>query len=111
MKKKVTTTPKQIKHCARTVFENATRPVSEGGLGFNSYDVIVCGRSMGSGPSSLIAGEYKPRALILVSAYTTVKQAAASVAGSFLAFFLNEHFNNIESIKKTKCPVMIIHGE
>jgi len=59
------------------VFENATRPVAKGGLGFNSYDVIVFGRSMGSGPSSLLAAEYEPRALILVSAYTTVKQAAA----------------------------------
>jgi fermentation-respiration switch protein FrsA (DUF1100 family) len=24
---------------------------------------------------------------------------------------LSEHFNNIESIKKAKCPVLIIHGE
>ena len=66
---------------------------------------------MGSGPASLLAGDYEPRALILVSAYTSVKGAAANVAGSFLAFFLAEHFNNVESIKKTKCPVMIIHGE
>jgi fermentation-respiration switch protein FrsA (DUF1100 family) len=66
---------------------------------------------MGSGPASLLAAEFNPRALILVSAYTTVKQAAAQVAGSFLAFFLSEHFNNIESLKKTRCPVMIIHGE
>ena len=66
---------------------------------------------MGSGPASLLAGEYEPRALILVSAYTTVKAAAAQVAGSFLAFFLSEHFNNVKSIENTKCPVMIIHGE
>ena len=66
---------------------------------------------MGSGPASLLAGENRLRALILVSAYTTVKDAAAQVAGSFLAFFLSEHFNNVDSIKKTKCPVMIIHGE
>ena len=66
---------------------------------------------MGSGPASLLAGEYEPRALILVSAYTTVKAAAAQVAGSFLAFFLSEHFNNVKSIENAKCPVMIIHGE
>lgn len=66
---------------------------------------------MGSGPACLLAAEFNTRALILVSAYTTVKQAAVQVAGSFLAFFLSEHFNNIESIKNTKCPVMIIHGE
>lgn len=100
-----------IKECARTVFIHAVKPVNEGGLGFNSQDVIVFGRSMGSGPASLLAAEYEPRALILVSAYTTVKQAAVQVAGSFLAFFLAEHFNNVESIKRTKCPVMIIHGE
>ena len=66
---------------------------------------------MGSGPACLLAGEYNTRALIVVSAYTTVKQAAVQIAGSFLAFFLSEHFNNVESIKKAKCPVMIIHGE
>jgi len=32
---------------------------------------------MGSGPASMLAGEFSPRALILVSAYTTVKAAAA----------------------------------
>lgn len=76
-----------------------------------SEDIILFGRSMGSGPATLLSGEFRPRALILVSAYTTVKQAAAQVVGGFLAFFLSEHFNNVESIKKTKCPVMIIHGE
>lgn len=66
---------------------------------------------MGSGPACLLASENKTRALILVSAYTTVREAAAKVAGSFFAFFLREHFNNIESMKKIQCPVMIIHGE
>ena len=66
---------------------------------------------MGSGPACLLASEFQPRGLVLLSPYTTVKQAAVQIAGSFLAFFLSEHFNNVECIKQTRCPVLLMHGE
>jgi len=66
-----------IKKCAKTLFEHAIKPTESGGLGFNNEDIILFGRSMGSGPATMLAGEFSPRALILVSAYTTVKAAAA----------------------------------
>lgn len=43
---------------------------------------------MGSGPSSMLANLYKPRALVLMSPYTTIKEVAANVAGRFLSYFI-----------------------
>ena len=64
------------------------KPRSEGGLGFAREDVILFGRSMGSGPSSMLANLYKPRGLVLMSPYTTVKDVAVNVAGKFLSMFI-----------------------
>jgi len=57
-------------------------------MGFDPKDVVLFGRSMGSGPSSLLANIYKPRALILMSAYTSIKDVASNVAGGFLSTFV-----------------------
>ena len=46
-----------------------------------------------------------------MSPYTTIKDVAKNVAGSFLSMFIQEHFNNIEEMKRVKCPVLLIHGE
>ena len=64
------------------------KPKSEGGLGFRKEDVILFGRSMGSGPCSLLANTFKPRALVLMSPYLTIKEVAAHVAGRFLSYFI-----------------------
>lgn len=46
-------------------------------MGISEDDIIVFGRSMGSGPASFLAGTYNPRALCLMSAYTSIKRVAA----------------------------------
>lgn len=87
-KKKFTPNAKEIKKCAISLYEHVIAPRSKGGLGFASEDVILFGRSMGSGPSSMLANLFKPRGLVLMSPYTTVKEVAANVAGKFLSMFI-----------------------
>lgn len=41
-------------------------------VGLREKDIILFGRSMGSGPSSHLASIRKPHALILMSAYTSI---------------------------------------
>jgi len=65
---------------------------------------------MGSGPSTLLTNLYQPRALILMSAYTSIRDVASNVAGGFLSLFVATHFNNLEKIKGVRCPVILIHG-
>ena len=48
-----------------------------------------------------------------MSPYTSIKNAAKAILGwaSFLGFMVNERFRNIDHIKKSRCPVLIIHGK
>ena len=105
------TTANHIKECARTVFRNVVAPITSSGLGFSPADVMVFGRSIGSGPACVLAKEFRPGGLVLLSPFTSVKKAAASFVGSFLALFLSEHFDNLECIKQIQCSVLFVHGE
>jgi abhydrolase domain-containing protein 17 len=86
-------------------------PKNEGGLGFAENNIIVFGRSMGSGPATLLSSKFRPRALILMSAYTSIKHVAQNVAGKLLGWFVANHFSNIDEIKSVECPAIIIHGK
>ena len=50
-------------------------------------DIIVLGRSLGSGPATYIASEYEPGGLILMSPYTSIKGVANNKVG-FLSFLM-----------------------
>lgn len=41
-------------------------------LRWKESDVVVCGRSIGSGPACFIASEYSPSAMVLVSPHTSI---------------------------------------
>ena len=44
-------------------------------------DIIVMGRSLGSGPSTHLAAKYDPRSLVLMSPYTSIKCVAKGKVG------------------------------
>jgi abhydrolase domain-containing protein 17 len=71
------------------------------------------GRSMGSGPTTYVSSVRSPYALILMSGYTSIQNAAKSILGwaSILGFIIYEKFRNIDVIKNAKCPVLIVHGK
>ena len=60
-------------------------------MGIEESDVIVFGRSMGSGPAAFLAGNFNPGALCLMSAYTSIRGVARDQVG-FLRIFLKERF-------------------
>ena len=73
-------------------------------------DLILYGRSMGSGPVVHLASNRSPGAVILMSAYTNVKSVVYEKFG-FLSALFNEQFDNLELMSKIKSPTMIIHGK
>jgi fermentation-respiration switch protein FrsA (DUF1100 family) len=97
----------QMKEDALTVYEYLTQCV-----GIKESDIILFGRSMGTGPTSYLATVKQPHALLLMSPYTSIKDAAKSLLGwaSFLSVIVYEKFRNIDHIKKAKCPVFFLHG-
>lgn len=70
------------------------------------------GRSMGTGPAIYLASRFKPNSLILISAYTSIKNVAYEKV-KFLSTFVEEQFNNLEEIKKVgkDTKVLFIHGK
>jgi len=78
-------------------------------MGIKESDIIVFGRSMGSGPAAWLAGTFSPGALGIMSGYTSIRRVARDQVG-FLRIFLAERFDNINQVAKATCPTFILHG-
>eukprot|EP00933_Yihiella_yeosuensis_P006725 TRINITY_DN111491_c0_g1_i1.p1 TRINITY_DN111491_c0_g1~~TRINITY_DN111491_c0_g1_i1.p1 ORF type:complete len:409 (+),score=70.09 TRINITY_DN111491_c0_g1_i1:103-1329(+) len=73
--------------------------------------IILFGRSVGSGPSVYLASRFPVGGLILVAAFASVREAAKSLIGNFVGHVLDERFPNITLIGNVSCPTLFIHGE
>ena len=73
-------------------------------------DIILLGRSLGSGPATYISSKFEPGGLILMSPYTSIKSVATNKVG-FLSFLLAQQFDNLSRMDKVTCPTFIVHGQ
>ena len=82
-------------------------------LGWKPADVVVMGRSIGSGPAIWLAAEKKPGALALISPHTSIRGVVRDLFGLGVVaqFLVNERFRNLEVIRQVECPTFILHGE
>ena len=80
--------------------------------GVKKSDIILFGISVGSGPATYLASLKKVYSLILMSAFTSIRDACLSynVLSKLASIFVVEKFNNIDLIAKIKCPCLFIHG-
>jgi len=67
-------------------------------LKISPSDIILFGRSLGSGPAIELAAHVNPAALLLMTAYISIREVVASLAGRLAAYMVKERFRNIESI-------------
>ena len=91
----------------------ATYDFAVNGLHWNPRNIILFGRSIGTGPAVKLASELECGGLILVSPYTSVKDLVAQHAGiltSWLTAELAHLYPSDECIAKVKCPTLIVHG-
>lgn len=97
----------QMQEDCETVYDYLTSVV-----GIEESNVILWGRSLGSGPCSYLASLKQCHSIILMSAFTSIKAAAKDILGwaSFVSFIVQDKFRNIDYISKVKCAVFIIHG-
>ena len=73
-------------------------------------NIMVMGRSLGSGPATHLAAKYNPGYLLLMSPYTSIKSVATSKVG-FLSFLVAQKFDNLSKMHKISCPTFILHGQ
>jgi fermentation-respiration switch protein FrsA (DUF1100 family) len=69
-------------------------------------NIIVFGRSVGGGSAVDLAARQPIGGLILESTFTSAFQVVVPI--KLLPF---DKFNNLQKIKKVRCPVLIIHGQ
>lgn len=80
-------------------------------IGLSEKQIIVFGRSIGSGPAVHLASKYEPLMICLFSPFKSVREAAAHLTFNILAKFIKDKFRNIDLMDKVGCPLLIIHGK
>jgi fermentation-respiration switch protein FrsA (DUF1100 family) len=80
--------------------------------GFHQDEVIIYGRSIGTGVAVDIASRHAVKGLILEAPYTSLKKLANEKMPYLLpSLFLRFHFDNIGKINSVNSPVLFIHGK
>lgn len=80
-------------------------------IGVRYSQIILFGRSLGSGPAVFLAAQYPVGGLILVSAFSSIKAAVQSIVGRVFAWSFTERFPNSKIIANVSCSTLFIHGE
>lgn len=96
---------KEICKDAETVFDFL---VSE--FSISPKNILLFGRSIGSGPATHLASCRNVGGLILMSPYTSLKAVVGDYAGKIAKMLISQRFENIEKISLVKCPILMIHG-
>jgi uncharacterized protein len=79
--------------------------------GFKPADIIIYGRSIGSGVATEIAANNENAALILESPFSSLLDLAKHLYPYlFPQLFLSYKFDNVEKINKVKSKLLILHG-
>jgi len=71
--------------------------------------IFVCGRSLGTSSAIYLSSHRNPKALFLISAFTSIKNVSSDMFKPF-AWFVEAIFKSINYIEKIKCPILFIHG-
>ena len=74
-------------------------------------NIIVFGRSIGSGPATWLAAKKSPGCLLLLSAFSTLQSVVRDFVGAAMSKVIRERFRNVMNMKKVKCPTLIVHGK
>lgn len=79
-------------------------------LHLKESDIIVFGRSIGTGPATFLSANNKPAAVILMSAYTSIRDIAKQQF-KIVGGLMHSHFDNLKLIPKVTSPTFFIHGK
>ncbi|CDW88352.1 UNKNOWN [Stylonychia lemnae] len=73
--------------------------------------IVLCGRSIGSGPATYLASKYLVSCLMLIAPFTSIRDMAKQISGRVFQYFITDRFRNKDYIKRVKCPTFILHGQ
>ncbi len=65
-------------------------------LNFVPKNIILVGRSIGSGAATYVASRRSPGCLALISPFASLRQIVSDIAGHYLQYLVRERMNNVE---------------
>jgi fermentation-respiration switch protein FrsA (DUF1100 family) len=78
---------------------------------YDSQDIVIYGRSMGSGPASYLASQVQAKHLILETPFYSMKSLFSSYYPFLPPWFsFKFKFKNFKYLKTVKYPITIFHG-
>lgn len=84
----------------------------ERGLGTPPEQIVLCGRSLGSGVASGLAGRGRGRRVILLSPYTSIVDIASRMAPRPLAWLaVRDPLDSRSALTGRKVPLLVFHGD
>ncbi|CAD8126839.1 unnamed protein product [Paramecium sonneborni] len=72
--------------------------------------IIVFGRSIGTGPAFYINSLRQSRAVIVLSPFTSIKDVAKQKTFEWIANLIPQKFDNLQRAQFAKSPMLLIHG-
>lgn len=79
--------------------------------GFKPGNIIIYGRSIGSGVAVDLASKKKSKGLVLESPFSSFARLANEKFPFFFpSLYLRFRFNNLRKINDVRCPVIFLHG-
>ena len=80
-------------------------------LNVSPENILVIGRSIGTGPACYLGSKRNPEGIILISPFTSIRDIAQKIVGNMLKYLISEKFENIKYVKDIASPVLFIHGQ
>ena len=68
-------------------------------MNLKESNIVVMGKSLGTGPATHIAAHRNPRALILVTPFISIRECVIDIIGSFCKYLMTDKFRNIDKIR------------
>lgn len=72
-------------------------------------EIILIGRSIGTGVTVNLCTKRKPKTVILISPFKNILAIANDFVGD-VSYIIADAFDNINNCTKIKCPTLIMHG-
>ena len=77
---------------------------------YPEQQIVVYGRSVGTGPAVALAASHQPKQLILETPYVSLQALAMSHYPWVPGFLFKYPFRNDQIISNVRCPVYLFHG-
>ena len=54
----------------------------------NPFDIVICGRSIGSGPAVFLCANRNPGAMVLISPFKSIRETVGCICGDLLKYLV-----------------------